>query len=109
MQNPSAGSGLEGLLIQETHYGVCDPKERVDMANHKKQPTKPKHDRHKRQGRLHRQRTNGGIGWLSPSNLDSLVAHASQNTSSIARTENAELHASDPRFIGPFRHRSPEI
>ncbi len=34
---PSAGSGLPTLLSQETHSGVCDPKERVEMTNQKKQ------------------------------------------------------------------------
>ena len=37
--NPSAGSGLEGPLIQETHSGVHGPKERVCMSNQKKQST----------------------------------------------------------------------
>jgi hypothetical protein len=32
-----AGFGLEGRLVQETLSGVCDPKERVDMTNQKKQ------------------------------------------------------------------------
>jgi hypothetical protein len=34
---PLAGFGLQTLLSQETHSGVCDPKERVDMTNQKKQ------------------------------------------------------------------------
>ena len=35
--SPSAGCGPQTLLSLETQSGVCDPKERVEMSNQKKQ------------------------------------------------------------------------